>query len=120
MSVKDGTYKLFKLAYPDTGYAFDWPNLGHQKHQRIYWLLKKMKNNNNKLTVPWMRQLFKQSNLAPKVSRAKTYFAHRYRDSLAVVGDTPFNIIFSSSSKLPQMQEPDKSSIQPFFDHELS
>ncbi len=67
-----------------------------------------------------MRQLFKQSNLAPKVSRAKTHFAHCYRDNLAVVGDTPFNVLFSSSGKLPQTQEPDKSSFQQFFDHELS
>ena len=67
-----------------------------------------------------MRQLFKQSNLAPKVSRAKTNFIHRYRDNLAVVGDTPFSIIFSSSGKPLQTQEPDKLSFQQFFDHELS
>ena len=64
-----------------------------------------MNNNDNKKSAGlWAHQLFKQSGASKTAPQGKTYFAHRYHDSHADLGQIPFGDFFSDGSK-PQLNK---------------
>ncbi len=58
-----------------------------------------MKNNDKKSTVLWADRLFKQTDASKIELQGKTYFAHRYHDSHADLGQIPFCALFADGNK---------------------